>query len=144
MGIKEMVDHYVELIGTAEPKPVAVGYSFGGLIAQELLAEGVVAAAAAIDPAPIKGVKALPYAQLKSAFPVLKNPANLHRTVSLSPRSFTTHSATCSPRRNPTLCMTRGPSPVPAVHYSKMRAQTSSRTRRPKSTRTLPNGLRCC
>jgi len=88
MGITEMVDHYVGLIGTAEPKPVAVGHSFGGLIAQELLAEGVVAAAAAIDPAPIKGVKALPYAQLKSAFPVLKNPANLHRTVSLSPKEF--------------------------------------------------------
>jgi pimeloyl-ACP methyl ester carboxylesterase len=88
MGIKEMVDHYVELIGATEPKPVAVGHSFGGLIAQELLADGVVAAAAAIDPAPIKGVKALPYAQLKSAFPVLKNPTNLHRTVSLTAKEF--------------------------------------------------------
>jgi len=77
MGIQEMVDHYAQLIGTPEIKPIAVGHSFGGLIAQELLANGVVAAAAAIDPAPIKGVKALPYAQLKSAFPVLKNPANL-------------------------------------------------------------------
>lgn len=85
VGIKEMVDHYVGLIGATEPEPIAVGHSFGGLIAQELLAAGVVAAAAAIDPAPIKGVKALPYAQLKSAFPVLKNPANLHRTVSLTP-----------------------------------------------------------
>jgi pimeloyl-ACP methyl ester carboxylesterase len=88
VGIAEMVAHYAEAIGTPEVKPVAVGHSFGGLIAQELLAEGVVAAAAAIDPAPIKGVKALPYAQLKSAFPVLKNPANLHKTVSLSAKEF--------------------------------------------------------
>jgi pimeloyl-ACP methyl ester carboxylesterase len=87
-GIAEMVAHYAEVIGTPEIKPVAVGHSFGGLIAQELLAQGVVAAAAAIDPAPIKGVKALPYAQLKSAFPVLKNPANLHKTVSLTAKEF--------------------------------------------------------
>jgi pimeloyl-ACP methyl ester carboxylesterase len=88
MGIAQMVDHYTELIGTPEVKPVAIGHSFGGLIAQELLANGVVAAAIAIDPAPIKGVKALPYAQLKSAFPVLGNPANLHRTVSLTAKQF--------------------------------------------------------
>ena len=88
MGIPQMVDHYAQLIGTPEVKPVVVGQSFGGLIAQELLANGVVAAAVAIDPAAIKGVKALPFAQLKSAFPVLGNPANLHRTVSLTPKQF--------------------------------------------------------
>jgi pimeloyl-ACP methyl ester carboxylesterase len=88
MGIPQMVDHYAQLIGTPEVKPVVVGHSFGGLIAQELLASGVVAAAVAIDPAAIKGVKALPFAQLKSAFPVLGNPANLHRTVSLTTKQF--------------------------------------------------------
>ena len=88
MGIPQMVDHYAKLIGTPEVKPVVVGHSFGGLIAQELLANGVVAAAVAIDPAAIKGVKALPFAQLKSAFPVLGNPTNLHRTVSLTPKQF--------------------------------------------------------
>jgi pimeloyl-ACP methyl ester carboxylesterase len=88
MGIPQMVDHYAQLIGTPAVKPVVVGHSFGGLIAQELLANGVVAAAVAIDPAAIKGVKALPLAQLKSAFPVLGNPANLHRTVSLTPKQF--------------------------------------------------------
>jgi pimeloyl-ACP methyl ester carboxylesterase len=51
MGIPQMVDHYAQLIGTPEIKPVVVGHSFGGLIAQELLANGVVAAAVAIDPA---------------------------------------------------------------------------------------------
>jgi fermentation-respiration switch protein FrsA (DUF1100 family) len=42
----------------------------------------------AIDPAPIKGVKSLPLAQLRSAFPVLGNPANRRRTVSLTPKQF--------------------------------------------------------
>jgi pimeloyl-ACP methyl ester carboxylesterase len=87
VGIAQIVDHYAELadgLGT----PVAVGHSFGGLIAQELLAGKHIAAAVAIDPAPIKGVKALPFAQLKSALPVLGNPANKHRTVSLTAKQF--------------------------------------------------------
>jgi pimeloyl-ACP methyl ester carboxylesterase len=88
IGIEQMVDHYTELIGTSEVKPVAVGHSFGGLIAQELLAAGTVAAAVAIDPAPIRGVKALPIAQLRSALPVLGNPANRHRSVSLTAKQF--------------------------------------------------------
>lgn len=88
IGIEQMVDHYAGLIGTPEIKPVLVGHSFGGLIAQELLANGVAAAAVAIDPAGIKGVKALPFAQLRSAFPVLGNPANRHRGVSLTAKEF--------------------------------------------------------
>jgi pimeloyl-ACP methyl ester carboxylesterase len=88
VGIAQIVDHYVGLIGTPEHKPVVIGHSFGGLIAQELLAGGHAAAAVAIDPAPIKGVKALPLAQLRSAFPVLANPANRHRTVALNAKQF--------------------------------------------------------
>jgi pimeloyl-ACP methyl ester carboxylesterase len=91
IGITEIVDHYAQIIGGGgahEAKPIAIGHSFGGLIAQELLAGGHVAAAVAIDPAPIKGVKALPLAQLRSAFPVLGNPANKHRTVSLNDKQF--------------------------------------------------------
>lgn len=92
IGIAQVVEHYAALIDSAggkhESKPVIVGHSFGGLIAQELLAGGHAAAAVAIDPAPIKGVKSLPFAQLRSAFPVLSNPANRHRTVSLTPKQF--------------------------------------------------------
>jgi pimeloyl-ACP methyl ester carboxylesterase len=88
IGIAEIVDHYAEIIGTPEVKPILVGHSFGGLIAQELLAGGLAAAAVAIDPAGIKGVKALPLAQLRSAFPVLENPANRHRAVSLTAKQF--------------------------------------------------------
>jgi pimeloyl-ACP methyl ester carboxylesterase len=88
VGIAQIVEHYAELIGNLATTPVAVGHSFGGLVAQELLAAKHIAAAVAIDPAPIKGVKALPFTQLKSAFPVLNNPANKHRTVSLTPKQF--------------------------------------------------------
>src|SRR3954453_5935013 len=69
-------------------RPHVVGHSFGGLIAQELLAHGYGRAAVAIDPAPVKGVKHLPFAQLKSGFPVLGNPANRKRTVALTESQF--------------------------------------------------------
>lgn len=92
VGIAAIVDHYASVIdssdGRHEVRPIIVGHSFGGLIAQELLANGLAAAAVAIDPAPIKGVKALPLAQLRSAFPVLGNPANRHRAVSLNAKQF--------------------------------------------------------
>jgi esterase/lipase len=45
-------------------------------------------AAVAIDPLPIKGVRAVPYSQLKSTLPVLGNPKNKKRTVSLTARQF--------------------------------------------------------
>jgi pimeloyl-ACP methyl ester carboxylesterase len=88
IGIGEIVDHYAEIIGTPAVKPIVVGHSFGGLIAEELLANGHAAAAVALDPAAVKGAKALPFAQLKSAFPVLGNPANRHRGVSLTASQF--------------------------------------------------------
>jgi pimeloyl-ACP methyl ester carboxylesterase len=87
-GIAEICHHYADIIGQFDEKPVVVGHSFGGLIAQELLANDLAAAAVAIDPAPIKGVKVLPFSQLKSGFPVLGNPVNKSRTVSLNEKQF--------------------------------------------------------
>jgi pimeloyl-ACP methyl ester carboxylesterase len=88
VGIEQICRHYADLIGTPDVKPIVVGHSFGGLIAQELLANDFAAAAVAIDPAPIKGVKALPFSQLKSAFPVLSNPVNKKKTVALTAKQF--------------------------------------------------------
>lgn len=88
VGIAQIFEHYAGLIGAFDAKPIAVGHSFGGLIAQELLANDLVRGAVAIDPAPIKGVTALPFSQLKSGFPVLKNPANKKRTVTLTAKEF--------------------------------------------------------
>lgn len=59
-------------IGTDGP-PIVVGHSFGGLIAQKLLDQGLVAGAVCISPAPIKGIRALPSTVLRSSFPVLRS-----------------------------------------------------------------------
>jgi len=88
IGIQAICRHYADLIDAMDVKPIVVGHSFGGLIAQELLANDYAAAAVAIDPAPIKGVKILPFSQLKSGFPVLGNPANKKRTAALTAEQF--------------------------------------------------------
>lgn len=87
-GIAEICHHYADIIEKLGEKPIVVGHSFGGLIAQELLANDLVAAAVAIDPAPVKGVKVLPFSQLRSGFPVLSNPANKSKTVALDEGQF--------------------------------------------------------
>lgn len=87
-GIAEICHHYADIIEKLDEPPIVVGHSFGGLIAQELLANDLVAGAVAIDPAPVKGVFVLPFAQLKSGFPVLGNPGNKSKTVSLDEKQF--------------------------------------------------------
>jgi pimeloyl-ACP methyl ester carboxylesterase len=88
VGIEQICHHYADYIDTLTTKPIVIGHSFGGLIAQELLANDYAVAAVAIDPAPIKGVKTLPFSQLRSGFPVLGNPANKKRTVALTAKQF--------------------------------------------------------
>ncbi|HKV20984.1 MAG TPA: alpha/beta hydrolase [Mycobacterium sp.] len=83
-GINELTDHFAAVLDQFDTPPVVIGHSFGGLIAQKLLGQNKAAAAIAIDPAPIKGVKPLPFAQLRSAFPVLGNPLNRGRAKGLT------------------------------------------------------------
>lgn len=83
-GLNELTEHFAASLAQFDRPPVVIGHSFGGLIAQKLLGQGAASAAVAIDPAPIKGVRALPLAQLRSAFPVLGNPANRSRAKALT------------------------------------------------------------
>jgi len=87
-GVEEVTEHYAAIIRRLAKPPVIVGHSFGGMITQKLLGEGLGAAAVAIDPAPFRGVLPLPFSSLRSAFPVLGNPANLRRAVSLTAEQF--------------------------------------------------------
>ncbi len=87
-GIDDVVEHYAALIADLPARPILVGHSFGGMIAQKLLGQDLAAAAVAIDAAQIKGVLPLPLSALKATLPVFKNPANRHRSVSLSAEQF--------------------------------------------------------
>lgn len=88
IGIDEAAAHFAEIANGLGEDTLLIGHSFGGLLAEKLLGEGVGAGAVAIDPAQIKGVLPLPLAQLRSGFPALGNPANLHRAVSLTAPQF--------------------------------------------------------
>jgi non-heme chloroperoxidase len=83
-GVAQVADHIAELIGRLERKPAVVGHSFGGLFAQIVAGRGLTAAAVAIDPAPFRGVLPLPVSALRSAFPVLGNPLNRGKAISLT------------------------------------------------------------
>ena len=87
-GIEQVADHYDEVIRSLTSKPAVIGHSFGGLLTQILAGRGLSAVSVAIDPAPFRGVLPLPISSLKSAFPVLGNPANIKRAVPLTYDQF--------------------------------------------------------
>jgi alpha-beta hydrolase superfamily lysophospholipase len=88
LGVGEIIEHYEGMIRALPRPPIIMGHSFGGLITQILLDRGLGAAGVAIDSAPVRGILALPLSTLRSGFPVLKNPANNHRAVALTPEEF--------------------------------------------------------
>src|SRR6185312_11369715 len=87
-GVTEVADSYAKIITTLSEPPIVIGHSFGGLIAQIILSRGIAAAGIALDPAPMKGVWQLPFSALKSSLPVLGNPFNLKKAISLNFNQF--------------------------------------------------------
>ncbi len=86
--VGQVADHVEAIVRRLQQKPAIVGHSFGGLLAQILAGRGVSVATVAIDPAPFRGVLPLPFSSLRSAWPVLGNPANRHRAVPLTFEQF--------------------------------------------------------
>ena len=86
--VGQVADHFDTVIRRLKKKPAIIGHSFGGLLTQILAGRGLSAASVAIDPAPFRGVLPLPLSALKSAFPVLGNPANYGRAVPLTYEQF--------------------------------------------------------
>ena len=86
--VGQVADHFAEIARKLTQRPVVIGHSFGGLLAQILAGRGLSAATVAIDPAPFRGVLPLPFSALKSAWPVLGNPANRKRAIPLTYEQF--------------------------------------------------------
>ena len=86
--VGQVADHFEDVIGKLTEEPAIIGHSFGGLLTQILAGRGVGSASVAIDPAPFRGVLPLPVSSLKSASPVLRNPANHGRAVPLTYDQF--------------------------------------------------------
>jgi pimeloyl-ACP methyl ester carboxylesterase len=88
VGVTEVMDHIGSIIEGLDTKPIIMGHSFGGTFAQLLVGAGLGSAGVSIDGAGVKGVNSLPLSEFRSTFPVLKNPANVHKAVPLTPKQF--------------------------------------------------------
>jgi pimeloyl-ACP methyl ester carboxylesterase len=86
--VGQVANHFDEIIRGLTHKPAIIGHSFGGLLVQILAGRGLASATVAIDPAPFRGVLPLPLSALKSAWPVLGNPANRNRAIPLTYEQF--------------------------------------------------------
>ena len=87
-SVGQVVDYLSGVVRQLKTRPAIIGHSFGGLFTQILAGRGLASVSVAIDPAPFRGVLPLPFSALKSAFPVLGNPANRGKAVSLTYEQF--------------------------------------------------------
>ncbi|MFN8112794.1 MAG: alpha/beta hydrolase [Solirubrobacterales bacterium] len=86
--LKQIADHTAEVIGGLDKKPAVIGHSTGGLLTFMIADRGLSAASVAVDPGPFRGVLPLPISALRSAAPVLSNPLNRGRAVTLTLDQF--------------------------------------------------------
>jgi pimeloyl-ACP methyl ester carboxylesterase len=87
-SVAQMVAHLEDVVSRLKTKPALVGHSFGGLLTQIIAGHGKAAVSVAISPAPFRGVLPMPISLVRSVLPVLVNPANRHRAVSLSYKQY--------------------------------------------------------
>jgi pimeloyl-ACP methyl ester carboxylesterase len=86
--LKQVADHTTEVIDALDEKPVVMGHSTGGLLAQMIAGRGLSAATVAIDPGVFRGVLPLPASVLKGVGPFLVNPRTRTRAITLTLDQF--------------------------------------------------------
>jgi len=86
--LEQIADHTTEIIDALDHKPVVMGHSTGGLLAQMLAGRGLSAATVAIDPGVFRGVLPLPAPVLKGVGPFLVNPLDRGRAITLTFAQF--------------------------------------------------------
>ena len=88
LTVPQVVAHLAGVINELDRPPIVMGHSFGGTLTQLLLDRGCGAVGVVINSAPTEGVRVNPLSQIKSLFPILKNPANRHRAVGFTHDEF--------------------------------------------------------
>jgi pimeloyl-ACP methyl ester carboxylesterase len=86
--VPQIIERFESVIKELDKPPIIIGHSAGGAFTQILLDHGFGAAGVALNSAPTEGVPVAPLSQLRSTFPVLKNPANRHRAVGFTHEQF--------------------------------------------------------
>ena len=88
LRVPAIVEHLENIVGELDSPPIIMGHSMGGLLTQILLDHGYGAAGVAIDSVPAEGIKVVPVSQIRSVFPILRNPANRMKAVGFTPEQF--------------------------------------------------------
>jgi pimeloyl-ACP methyl ester carboxylesterase len=86
--LKQIADHTTEIIDALDKKPVVMGHSTGGLVAQMLAGQGLSAVTVAIDPGVFRGVLPLPISVLRGVGPYLINPLTRRRAITFTLDQF--------------------------------------------------------
>jgi non-heme chloroperoxidase len=84
----QVADHTTAVIRSLNRKPVLIGHSTGGLLAEMLAGRGLSAVTVAIDPGVFRGVLPLPLSVLKGVGPFLVNPLTRGRAITLTHDQF--------------------------------------------------------
>jgi pimeloyl-ACP methyl ester carboxylesterase len=75
---------WAQVIGALDRKPVLIGHSTGGLLAEMLAGNGLAKATVAIDPGVFRGVLPLPLSVLRGVGPFLIDPRTRGRAITLT------------------------------------------------------------
>jgi pimeloyl-ACP methyl ester carboxylesterase len=86
--LNQVADHTQEVIERLQKKPAVMGHSTGGLLAQLIADRGLSAVTVAIDPGPFRGVLPLPISTLRVSAPILRNPLNRGKAITLTLDQF--------------------------------------------------------
>lgn len=86
--LEQVADHTIDVINALDKKPVVMGHSTGGLLAEILAGQGLSAVTVAIDPGVFRGVLPLPPSVLEGIGPFLIDPRNRHRAITLTFEQF--------------------------------------------------------
>jgi non-heme chloroperoxidase len=82
--LKQVADHTTEVVTALDKKPILIGHSTGGLLAEMLAGRGLSAVTVAIDPGVFRGVLPLPLSVLRGVGPFLINPRTRGRAITLT------------------------------------------------------------
>ncbi|WP_131105494.1 alpha/beta hydrolase [Ornithinimicrobium sufpigmenti] len=88
LTVPAIVNTLEDVVKELDRPPIIIGHSAGGAFTQILLDHGYGASAVALNSAPTEGVRVVPLSQVRSTFPVLRNPANRHKAIGLSPAQW--------------------------------------------------------
>ena len=81
LRVPELIAKYEAAIDVLDSPPIIMGHSAGGAFTQILLDHGKGVAGVAFNSAPTEGVPVAPFSQIRSTWPILKNPANHDKAI---------------------------------------------------------------